>query len=60
MISKADLRKLIEQLPEYIALEDLIERLVLLEKIQVGEQQSDTSQVLSETELDREIRKWFE
>lgn len=60
MITKAKLKEQIDSFPEQFSIDDLIERLILLEKIEKGKLQSETNQVVSEGELDKEIDKWFE
>ena len=36
------------------------ERLILLAKIEIGIKQSDNDEIITETELEAEIKKWFE
>jgi hypothetical protein len=59
MISKAKLKEQIESFPEQFSIDDLIERLILVEKIENGKIQSDSNKVLSEKEFDKELNKWF-
>jgi hypothetical protein len=40
--------------------EELVERLNLLEKIEIGIKQSDNEEIITEEELEAEIKKWFE
>ena len=37
-----------------------IEKLILIEKIETGNLQSENGQVITEAELDKEIAKWFD
>ena len=60
MISKEKLQETLNQLPDSIELDDLIERLVFLDKIEKGNNQSLLDDVVSEEELDQNIEKWFE
>lgn len=59
MITKTKLKLHIDQLPEKISIDDLIDQLVLIEKIEVGNEQSQNGQVISDEELDKEIETWF-
>ena len=59
MITKTKLKEQIDSFPEQISIEDLIERLILLEKIEEGIKQSKNDEVLSEEEFDNELKKWF-
>ncbi|MFO7702300.1 MAG: hypothetical protein R6V37_04840 [Psychroflexus maritimus] len=60
MITKTKLKEQIDSFPEQFSIDDLIERLILVEKIENGKIQSENGEVLSESEFDKEIDKWFE
>ncbi|GGG46417.1 hypothetical protein [Bizionia arctica] len=60
MLTKTKLIEHIESFPENFSLEELFERLILLDKIEKGNLQSVKGKVISESELDKEIEKWFE
>jgi len=59
MITKEKLKKSISDFPEEFSIEDLIERLILIEKIELGNKQSLNGEVISEDELEEEMTKWF-
>lgn len=59
MITKTKLKQQIESFPEEFTIDELIDRLLLIEKIERGIRQSDNNEELSEQELDKEISKWF-
>lgn len=59
MITKSKLRAHIETFPEEFTIDELVERLILVEKIEKGYQQSESGNYISESELDNEIEKWF-
>lgn len=60
MITKEKLKKSISDFPEEFYIDDLIERLILIEKIELGNEQSLTGQVISDDKLEEEMTKWFE
>ncbi len=60
MITKTALAKQIQQFPESFSLESLIERLIFIDKVDKGLQESNDGNVISEKELEKEIEKWFE
>lgn len=60
MLTKEKLRATLDSFPEEFTVDELIERLILMEKIERGNEQSEKGQVISEEELDKEIEKWFE
>jgi hypothetical protein len=59
MISKSKLKEQIENFPEEFSIDELVERLILVEKIERGNQQSESGEIISESDLDNEIEKWF-
>ncbi len=59
MITKEKLKKQLEQFPEEFSIDELVEKLILIEKIDCGNQQSENGDVIPENDLDNEIKKWF-
>jgi len=59
MISKAKLQEQIKTMPEEFSIDELVERLIFVEKVEAGIGQSATGKVLSEAELEAEMKKWF-
>lgn len=59
MISKTKLKEQIELLPEEFSIDELGDRLILIEKIEEGEKQSLNGETISSEEMDKEIEKWF-
>jgi len=60
MITKTKLKEQIDSFPEQFTTDELIERLILVEKIEKGKAQSENGYILSENEFDKELSKWFE
>ena len=60
MISKTKLRQQIESLPEEFSIDELIDRLLLIEKVEIGIEQSKNQEIISDAEMSNEIKKWFE
>jgi hypothetical protein len=60
MLTKAKLIEQIEKLPDEFSIDDLIEKLILTQKIETGNKQSENGDVISESEIENEIEKWFE
>jgi hypothetical protein len=60
MLTKTKLKDQIEKFPEEFSIDELIDKLILIEKIEQGNRQSEKGEVISETDLDKEIIKWFE
>ncbi len=59
MLTKSKLKEEIEKLPDTFSIDELVERLIFIEKIESGVSQSQKGKVVSESELDNEIEKWF-
>lgn len=59
MITKKQLKATIEKLPEEFSLEDLMDKLILLDKIERAEKESERGDTITEAELDKELEKWF-
>lgn len=60
MITKAQLEKTIKDFPEEITLEELVDKLILLDKITNGDRDSLEGRTVSEEEVEQEMKKWFE
>jgi len=60
MITKIKLKEQIDKFPERFSIDELIERLILIEKIERGNKQSENGDVITDEDLDKEIEKWFE
>ena len=57
MISKAQLQEHINNLPEKFTIEELVERLIFVEKIESGLSDSKNDNKISEQELEQQIKK---
>jgi len=60
MITKIKLKEQIDKFPERFSIDELTERLILIEKIERGNKQSENGDVITDEDLDKEIEKWFE
>ncbi|MGB1040078.1 MAG: hypothetical protein ACPGVD_04335 [Flavobacteriales bacterium] len=59
MITKEKLLKHINNFPKEISIEELIEKLLFIEKIESRLKLSDNNETVSEEELESEMKKWF-
>lgn len=59
MLTKEKLKELIELLPDEFSIDELVERLIFMEKVERGEKQSLNNDIIEHEELDKEIEKWF-
>ena len=58
-IAKAQLLKLVEDLPETVEIEDVLYRLALRERLEAAEEDIREGRILSEDEVAAEIAQWF-
>ena len=56
MLNKAQLEECLLDLPEEFTIDELFDRLSLIEKIKTGAAQSENNEVLTEEQLDKEFR----
>jgi len=59
MLTKSKIKKAIENFPEEISIDEIIDKLIHIEKAEKGNRQSENGEVISDAELDREMEKWF-
>lgn len=59
MLTKKIVESHLSELPEEFSIDELMERLILIEKIETGISQSDNGEVISDAQLDIELEKWF-
>lgn len=60
MITKTALKKHIEKFPEEFTVDELIERIIFIEKLEKRIKKSDENDTVSEKNLENEMNKWFE
>ena len=58
MITKENVKLQLEHLGDEFSIDELIDRLLLIEKIDRGLAQSKNNEVISEAELDAKIKEW--
>lgn len=59
MLTKTTLKQQIDSFPEQFSIDQLVERLILIEKIDNGNKQSENGEIVSESDLNKEIDQWF-
>ena len=58
MLTKTNVIKAITKFPEHFSIDELVDKMILLDKIERGMQQADNNQVISDEELDKKIEEW--
>ncbi|MCL2414730.1 MAG: hypothetical protein FWC94_05695 [Bacteroidales bacterium] len=59
MITKTQLRTVSDKLPETFTIDDVIDRLIFIEKVQVGLEQSEKNIVNTKVEAEEKLSKWL-
>ncbi len=59
MMTKSVLEEQIKDFPEEFSVDELIEKLILIKKIESGNSQSINGKVVTDSELENEIETWF-
>ena len=59
MLTKEKVITAINTLPSNFSVEDVMDELLLLDKIENGLKQSETNNVISDTELDKHLPEWL-
>jgi hypothetical protein len=59
MLSKDKILQTVKDLPDNFSIEELFERIVLLQKIEVGLEHSKTDQVLTTDQARERLKRWL-
>lgn len=60
MLTKSQVKKQLENLPEKFSLDELVEQLIFIQKVEKGLKDSNENNIITEEDLDKKIEKWFE
>ncbi|GAA3970122.1 hypothetical protein [Mucilaginibacter dorajii] len=58
MLTKDKVKELIDHMPDTFSVDDVVEEIILLQKIEIAKKQVQDGDFLTEDELDAEIEKW--
>jgi predicted transcriptional regulator len=59
MTTKEKLIKAVEELPDDVSIEDVMERLLFLAKVEKGIEQADKGQTVSHDDVKEKMSKWL-
>lgn len=59
MLNKKIVLRIIDKFPERFTVDELIDKIILIDKIDKGNLQSEQGEIISEEELEKEIEEWF-
>ncbi|MGV3538759.1 MAG: hypothetical protein ACO1OQ_03055 [Rufibacter sp.] len=60
MVSKAKALESIQTLPEHFSIDELVERLIVIQKIEEGQRQASEGKVYSTEDAKRKLCKWLQ
>ncbi len=60
MITKEKLKSYINDFPDEMSIEEVIEKLIFIDKLETRIRESENNEVMDEDEVKDEIEKWFE
>ena len=49
----------LNKLPDTVTIDDILDHIILTEKIEIGIDQSNNNQVINDNELDKRLEKWL-
>tara|TARA_R110002124_G_scaffold287013_3_gene469696 strand:- start:4296 stop:4478 length:183 start_codon:yes stop_codon:yes gene_type:complete len=59
MITKSKLKAHIDQFPDELSIDELIDRLVFIDKLEKRIKKSESEDVISEKDVEQEVQEWF-
>jgi len=58
MLTKEKVKELVDHMPETFSVDDIVEEIILLQKIEMARRQVRDGDFLTEEELDKEVDQW--
>lgn len=59
MLTRDKILESIKKLPEQVSLDEVLDRIILLDKIEKGLQQSSEGKITSDESLDKKLPEWL-
>ena len=59
MLVKTKVLDTVQRFPDHFSIDELVEKLLIMERIEKGDKESLENKVISESELEKEIKEWF-
>ena len=59
MVTKEKLLETLKQLPDKFSIEEIIDHILLLDKIEIGLDQSENGKITPDVELDQKLPEWL-
>ncbi len=59
MLTKSNVIKTINKLPDNFSIDELVDKMILLDKIEKGINEANNGKVISEDEVERQMGEWL-
>lgn len=59
MLNKNAVIKTVQTFPDTFSVDELVDKMILLDKIEKGLQQADNKEVITEEEFDKKLDQWL-
>lgn len=59
MLTREKIIETIKKLPEQVSLDEVLDRIILLDKIETGLAQSEKGQITPDDQLDKKLPEWL-
>ena len=59
MLTKVKIQEQLDQLPEEFSIDELVERLILIEKVERGIKDVNAGRIISHEEMQKRVETWF-
>lgn len=59
MLTKSNVIKTINRLPDKFSINELVDKMILLDKIEKGIKDADNGKTISDEELDKKMEEWL-
>lgn len=59
MIKKSEIIQTLENLPDEVSVDELIDRIIFINKVETGKRQSEKGEVFSTDEAKKRLKKWL-
>jgi hypothetical protein len=58
MLTKDKVKELVDNMPDTFSVDDLVERVILLQKIELGEKQIENGEGIDWEDIQKEMKTW--
>jgi len=60
MLSREKIIETLQKMPDQVSLDEVLDRIILLDKIETGLQQSEAGMITPDAQLDKKLPEWLQ